>query len=843
MEICTCNDCSQYTVTLPDGGTQKGLLVHCSTRNRHLRRLATQPVEVTLSRLFPNLYFNEEAKGFQVPQLNKPKEVKEAVMDSEEDESDSGRQHLMKESEIAFLVLEYVMWLHLECGLSQQNSQKAHDQVIMILESIHQRHQIESNLTKSIPHDIRTIIKKLQLNVSFEQYICCSECYSLYDLELAPDECSYKSSPSSQPCGTNLFHSCWTLLDPQEKAFIKDFKVPSHKWSHGQVLPKSKPCPRIPKKQFFTQSLTEWIKWLLNVPSIEETIEEWKEQLESLPPEPIFDVAQGSNWKIIFPNEFNNNHLKLGYSLFVDWFNPLQNKLSGRQVSMGVIALNCLNLPPHLRHQTKHTFLAGIIPGPNQPNMLTINNILLPLVNELLELNNGVTICTPKFPRGRKVVIKIDFRKKPARPRGIRWSELNRLPYWNPVLNVTLGVMHNWFEGILQHHFKYQWGFGLRNQYQHHDSNNECSSGSKVICLAESNALSKSGNLSDSIKRQLLSNIRLVVVPKGVTRMRKQLGEPKSGALKASEWNALFNVYIPLSIIDIAYSFPQDSLFNIELFLINLCALVQCTNLVSSKKTKKEDSIKFSQTYETYQKTSFDLFENIRLQPNHHYAMHLPDHIDCLKTNHLIGDMEETLMKKFSQRQRLEVQMQDITEKENTSSPKFFQLTNHIYDRLFSHLRSVHPNLRDYQDLPHPNNSLVLPNYSKDLKSAFWKLSIKISSLQPNNIIYFQDRNSNNYGQVSRIIDLGSPKLHKGPLILLKVLKKINKRSEEFEQVSAFLEALNIAQIGSDGSYDFIPMERIICLAAYRRLPAWTLGISKPSFFVRNINKLVGLED
>ncbi|MBW0565514.1 hypothetical protein O181_105229 [Austropuccinia psidii MF-1] len=90
MEICTCDDCSQYTVTLSDGGTRKGLLVHCSTRNRHRRRLANQPVEVTLSRLFPNLSFNEEEKGFQVPQLNKPKEVKEVVMNSEEDESDSG---------------------------------------------------------------------------------------------------------------------------------------------------------------------------------------------------------------------------------------------------------------------------------------------------------------------------------------------------------------------------------------------------------------------------------------------------------------------------------------------------------------------------------------------------------------------------------------------------------------------------------------------------------------------------------------------------------------------------------------------------------------------------------
>ncbi|MBW0576357.1 hypothetical protein O181_116072, partial [Austropuccinia psidii MF-1] len=248
-------------------------------------------------------------------------------------------------------------------------------------------------------------------------------------------------------------------------------------------------------------------------------------------------------------------------------------------------------------------------------------------------------------------------KEKLAKSTGIRWSELNHLPYWNPVLNVTLGVMHNWFKGILQHHFKCQLGFNFRKQGLQHDRNKEASSGSEMICLEEANAPLKSGNLSDSIKRKLISNIHLVVVPKGVTRMQKQLGESKGGTLKASEWNALFNVYIPLSILDVSYSILHDPHFDFNIFLINLCALIQCTNLVSGKVIKKEDSLKFSQTYETYQNTSFDIFENIKLQPNHHYGMHLPDHIDwwgppmgvlefggeCLvgilqnlKTNHLI---------------------------------------------------------------------------------------------------------------------------------------------------------------------------------------------------------------
>ncbi|MBW0560032.1 hypothetical protein O181_099747, partial [Austropuccinia psidii MF-1] len=125
---------------------------------------------------------------------------------------------------------------------------------------------------------------------------------------------------------------------------------------------------------------------VLNVSDFEEIIETWKHQLEFQPQEPILDVAQGPMWSMLFPKETIHHSWHLGFSLFIDWYNRLQNKLAGVQVSMGLIMLNCLNLPPQLRYQTKYMFLSGIILGPKQPNMVTINNILKPLVNKLLEL-------------------------------------------------------------------------------------------------------------------------------------------------------------------------------------------------------------------------------------------------------------------------------------------------------------------------------------------------------------------------------------------------------------------------------------------------------------------------
>ncbi|MBW0582175.1 hypothetical protein O181_121890 [Austropuccinia psidii MF-1] len=250
-------------------------------------------------------------------------------------------------------------------------------------------------------------MSKSTRSVAFEQYVCCSNCFSLYDAELAPEECGYQVSLATQPCGADLFHPHRIIQRDQIDIFKKVLKPQRPRWVHGQILLCHTPRPRIPKSTFITQSLTDWLKWFLNVLDVEEIIETWQHQLEFQPQEPILNVAQGPMWSMLFPKETIHHRWHLGFSLFIDWYNPLQNKLAGGQVSMGLIALNCLNLPPQLGYQTKYTFLSGIIPRPKQPNTVTINNILKPLVNELLELSRGITICTPKYPRGCKVVVKL----------------------------------------------------------------------------------------------------------------------------------------------------------------------------------------------------------------------------------------------------------------------------------------------------------------------------------------------------------------------------------------------------------------------------------------------------
>ncbi|KAG0146783.1 hypothetical protein CROQUDRAFT_43931, partial [Cronartium quercuum f. sp. fusiforme G11] len=79
--------------------------------------------------------------------------------------------------------------------------------------------------------------------------------------------------------------------------------------------------------------------------------------------------------------------LNLAFSMFIDWFNPLGNKISAQQVSMGIIVLTCMNLPLEYCYQAQNMYLCGVVPTPGQPNMTTISHILKPLIKELLYLD------------------------------------------------------------------------------------------------------------------------------------------------------------------------------------------------------------------------------------------------------------------------------------------------------------------------------------------------------------------------------------------------------------------------------------------------------------------------
>ena len=118
--------------------------------------------------------------------------------------------------------------------------------------------------------------------------------------------------------------------------------------------------------------------------------QDWRQNVAK--PNTYEDVYNGNIWKDFSSYNgipFLSASFNYALHLNVDWFNPFDCT----QHSEGVIYLSIFNLPCKKRFKQSNIVLAGIIPGPKEPE-LHINSFLQPLVNDLKELWQGVQMLT-----------------------------------------------------------------------------------------------------------------------------------------------------------------------------------------------------------------------------------------------------------------------------------------------------------------------------------------------------------------------------------------------------------------------------------------------------------------
>jgi len=111
---------------------------------------------------------------------------------------------------------------------------------------------------------------------------------------------------------------------------------------------------------------------------------------------------------VVNSKPFLSEKYNFALSLNVDWFQPFKHVSD----SVGVMYLSILNLPRTERYKPENIILCGIIPGPTEPKE-TINSYLYPLVQELLELWDGVRLnvasCGDAVVRAALICLSCDI--------------------------------------------------------------------------------------------------------------------------------------------------------------------------------------------------------------------------------------------------------------------------------------------------------------------------------------------------------------------------------------------------------------------------------------------------
>jgi len=302
----------------------------------------------------------------------------------------------------------------------------------------------------------------------------------------------------------------------------------------------------VPIKPFVYFDFKDWQSSLLARPGIEELMDDAWKAVDDPRSDPnlggvMGDIFHGEMLRTFRgPGKGENVPLfkdggeegRYAYTLCIDFFNPYGNKQAGKKRSIGIISLICLNLPPDIRYKPENMYLAGVVPGPQEPKLDQINHFLVPLVNDLCDSwEHGFNFSrTYKFPQGRRVVCALvalvcdlpgarkagglaaashehfcsichctrnkegygstdyhswkrrtgDECRKSAnafkdaeteqdaetifKSTGLRWSELLRLPYFDPTRFIVVDAMHNLFLGLIKQHISFILGIKVHNK-------------------------------------------------------------------------------------------------------------------------------------------------------------------------------------------------------------------------------------------------------------------------------------------------------------------------------------------------------------------------------------------
>lgn len=234
--------------------------------------------------------------------------------------------------------------------------------------------------------------KKLGMCVHLIKYAACKECCKLYQIS---------DVSSNDPNITPKFTKC----------IFQDF--PNHSKSYGR-----KPCEtplyknictkngviKRPVLIFPTISLRNQLNILFNQKGFEESCKKWINRHSD--PEILTDIYDGRMWKsfkdedgsLFFRTDLADAHL--GLMLSMDWFQPFDNS----QYSTGAIYAIICNLPRNERFKPSNIITLALIPGPNEPKLHQLNHYLVPLVDQLIELWQGVELPkTFEHPNGKKI--------------------------------------------------------------------------------------------------------------------------------------------------------------------------------------------------------------------------------------------------------------------------------------------------------------------------------------------------------------------------------------------------------------------------------------------------------
>jgi hypothetical protein len=256
------------------------------------------------------------------------------------------------------------------------------------------RSEADAIICDQVPKTIDSALRHFNLQGKMTTYAVCPKCHCTYKPEVKPG---------------SLVHIypelCSNSILPETGGHKAPYICDTTLVENGD---RSKPV-----KTFLYYSFHDYLAALLSRPDLEHLIDDYCDDfMNSLtnPPSIATDVPdaaflrgfRGPDEKKLFLDR--GEEIRTVFTLNVDFFDAEGMTQRGRKTSCGIIAMSCLNLPGDIRYKPENMYLAGIVPGPDEPHLTELNHYLDPLMDDLVDsFERGVQYSRTALNRNGRV--------------------------------------------------------------------------------------------------------------------------------------------------------------------------------------------------------------------------------------------------------------------------------------------------------------------------------------------------------------------------------------------------------------------------------------------------------
>ncbi|POW10934.1 hypothetical protein PSTT_05682, partial [Puccinia striiformis] len=533
----------------------------------------------------------------------------------------------------------------------------------------HQIMHSEKMAIRNIPKDIRTVISWLQLSPRLNIYVCCRECFAIYDdSDSTPDLCTH-----------SYIHGKASTSDT-ETSSKRDHKNPSDLSVCNQPLYKSGDH-RTPIRRYATQDMFYWRARLFSRPDVEDALDlSAGRSRKPYDPHCVKDIQDSRIWKQFADPEghqFTAQSGNLAFGMFTDGINQM---VTDNPASM-FLSRSLYFLPIEIGRNPENVFLAGIAPGPQEPSLELVNWIIQPIVAQLNTLwKAGLSLSqTHQNPSGRRIfaallpffadlpalrcslgfasfaakriwpkgtlenqkIWALEFdncktrseQKRLLEDHGTQYLELLKLEYWNIIDYYVVDSMHNLLLGLINWHTRQFWCIltkknSLSLSPPKQNKNEKALQTNNLTYMTSISTPSPIPLMPHSTHKQSTwTQAMSLLTPlwtMGGTRAIPVLGKASFGRLKADEWRNLFTIQLTLVLPALWKECEPKT----QSLLHNFAHLVSLVNIALASSTSTSCIAAYRHHIKSYVQSCLVLFDGIGLAPNHHMVFHLADSLE-----------------------------------------------------------------------------------------------------------------------------------------------------------------------------------------------------------------------